>query len=457
MATTPIDELVVILGLNAQPLVKGLRDTTAAFRKSKEDITQGAKGVEAATKSAGFGVAALRVGVAGLGAALGAVAVRDITEWIRRMTEAGSATERFAARNNTTVGTVTALRGAVRQAGGTFAEADASLAGVVQQIARLNLYGDVAKFPQLRALGVNIADFDTNKSDDVLRFLRELTKMADARPNRAETATLLSDIGLAPGAIDLVMGGTAAFDRRIALAKQFAATMDQAAKDARSLDEVFGRILVVTDAIRAKVYSWFASSSPVTGGASNLESFYQWIADKIGASGGAPAKTGGATMPIVAPTGGGLTRVTTAGGKSVTVAASAAPAFKGFLDTLEGQGAPLGDLGGYANRNIARTNIPSEHSKGLAVDMGSMKGRDDIDPALRGWINAHPAQWRAALSKYGMKSGGDFKDPDLGHVEYNTTVQVMTQPGADAKAIGAETAAQTKRALMAAGANGGSQ
>lgn len=465
MATTPLDSLVVTLNLDPSGLVKGTRTATDELKKSKESIVRGAGDVEDASKSAGFGISALRLGVAGLGVAMGYVAAKDVKEWVKQMTAAGSATERFANRNNTTVGNVTALRGAVRQAGGTFGEADASLAGLVNQIARLNLYGDVSKFPQLRALGVNIADFDLNKSDDILRFIEALTKASQNRP-KSETAALLSDIGLAPGAIDLVLGGDAAFKRRLDFAKQFSKANEDAAKWARQVDEAFAKNEQYAESIKAKIYSWIGPTLVV-----NLERIGKilgWISEKVGASEPASPGAGTVTSPAastanspsagsISPSGGGLARITTSGGRTVTVSADAAPAFKGFLDTLERQGAPLGDLGGYNNRNIAGTNIPSEHSKGLAIDMGSMSGRDQIDPALRSWISSHPSQWRAALSQYGMRSGGDFKNPDLGHVEYTTNVNVTTQPGADAKTIAAETAAQTKRALLAAGANGGSQ
>ncbi len=130
-----------------------------------------------------------------------------------------------------------------------------------------------------------------------------------------------------------------------------------------------------------------------------------------------PSPTSAGHPPQPSPAA-GLTTITTVGGKSVTVSGASASDFKGILDEMERKGAPIGDLVGYNNRNIAGTSTPSEHSKGLAVDLGSMSGRDQIDPALRSWIESHSGEWREMLQRFHMRSGGDFKNPDLGHIEW---------------------------------------
>jgi hypothetical protein len=116
--------------------------------------------------------------------------------------------------------------------------------------------------------------------------------------------------------------------------------------------------------------------------------------------------------------GSNLTQVTTEGGRSFKVHSAAAPNFQGFVEDLERQGMPVGEVIGFANRNIAHSSRMSQHAMGNAVDIGSQSARDVIAPESRAWIQSHPKEWRASLNKWGMESGGDWRNPDLGHVEW---------------------------------------
>jgi hypothetical protein len=116
-----------------------------------------------------------------------------------------------------------------------------------------------------------------------------------------------------------------------------------------------------------------------------------------------------------------LTRVTTEGGNKFTIHEASAPAFKGFIEDLEKSGAPLGEIGGYNPRpgGIGGTGRMSQHAMGNAADLFSQTDRDVISPEGRRWIETHPKEWRGALDKWGMVSGGDWRNPDLGHVEWS--------------------------------------
>lgn len=112
-----------------------------------------------------------------------------------------------------------------------------------------------------------------------------------------------------------------------------------------------------------------------------------------------------------------LTRVTTPGGKSVVVNRRSAPAFRGFLTDLEKAGAPLDSIGGYNRRRVAGSGRWSQHAYGNAIDIDQY-GRDVVSRRLRRWSATHAHELRNALNRWGMISGGDWRNPDFGHFEW---------------------------------------
>lgn len=109
----------------------------------------------------------------------------------------------------------------------------------------------------------------------------------------------------------------------------------------------------------------------------------------------------------------GMKVIRTAGGTPFTVAAQYAPRFEGLLNDLEAGGYAIdpNQSGGFNKRNIAGTNTPSQHSFGRAVDINwndnPRGGQGKIDPVVA----------RELAQKYGMKWGGDWKNPDPMHFE----------------------------------------
>jgi hypothetical protein len=81
----------------------------------------------------------------------------------------------------------------------------------------------------------------------------------------------------------------------------------------------------------------------------------------------------------------------------------------------------VGEIGGYSPRpgGIAGRGRMSQRSMGNAMDLFSQSDRDVISPEGRRWIETHPKEWRGALDKWGIVSGGDWHNPDLGHVEWS--------------------------------------
>jgi hypothetical protein len=116
-----------------------------------------------------------------------------------------------------------------------------------------------------------------------------------------------------------------------------------------------------------------------------------------------------------------IVQVETEGGHKFNINSASAPAFKRFIESAEKAGMPLGNIGGYSPRpgGIAGSGRMSQHSMGNAMDIGSQSARDVISPATRQWIESHPNQFRKMLNESGMISGGDWRNPDLGHIEWS--------------------------------------
>jgi len=127
-------------------------------------------------------------------------------------------------------------------------------------------------------------------------------------------------------------------------------------------------------------------------------------------------------------------------GRTLSVHREAAPSFQGFLDDIANAGAPLNSVGGHSHRNIDGTGKLSQHAYGNAIDI-NQTGRDQVSPAFRRWAQENPQVLRAAEAKWGLISGGDWKNPDFGHWEWSGRRggQVARQPGVPPTKVQTET------------------
>lgn len=91
---------------------------------------------------------------------------------------------------------------------------------------------------------------------------------------------------------------------------------------------------------------------------------------------------------------------------TLTTNASVADNFRGFLTALWKTGYRPAVIGSYANRNIAGTNTPSLHSRGLAIDIDPSR-----NPVTWNGVNvtALPPNVGALARRYGLMWGGNWK------------------------------------------------
>jgi hypothetical protein len=103
------------------------------------------------------------------------------------------------------------------------------------------------------------------------------------------------------------------------------------------------------------------------------------------------------------------------GGSKWNVHQEAAPYFKGFLQELADQGAPMRSDGGWNYRQKVGAKGLSEHSWGGAIDV-NQDGRGVVTPAFQKWIQDHPGALQAAEAHWHIYGGERFGD--LGHFEW---------------------------------------
>jgi hypothetical protein len=86
------------------------------------------------------------------------------------------------------------------------------------------------------------------------------------------------------------------------------------------------------------------------------------------------------------------------------------------LNDLEAAGAPIHQkqLGGFNPRPIAGRHTLSKHAYGNAVDIDST-GRNIITPDFAAWVRTHDKELHAAESRWGIRAGRDWRNPDMGH------------------------------------------
>lgn len=132
----------------------------------------------------------------------------------------------------------------------------------------------------------------------------------------------------------------------------------------------------------------------------------------------------------ISDAGGGHSFVAASSGAKLRVSSRYADRFAGLVADLEAAGVTISpdESGGYANRNIAGTNVRSRHADGEAIDVNwNQNPRGGA-----GQISRHvsPETIRALAAKHGLKWGGDWKNPDPMHFEVDRNTSPQSGGGA---------------------------
>lgn len=125
------------------------------------------------------------------------------------------------------------------------------------------------------------------------------------------------------------------------------------------------------------------------------------------------------------PVGHGMVALRTRNGHRYVVARKYATRFAGFVSNLEATGYRIRFVGGYAYRRIdprytGGRSILSKHAMGAAIDVNQIARNRVVVDMDRGLVARIAARW-------GLKSGGGWRSPDLGHFEVAGTRAVAAK------------------------------
>lgn len=490
-----LDSFVVELGLDPSKFTQGQKDALEALRQTTERAVAGGKEIEAqGAKVTEYFGKLKREALGFVGLLVGGQGVKQLIE---NLTTLDAATNRSARLLNVSASELSAWQGAARQAGGSAASITGALSGFNMEINRFQVTGNAAFLPALNAMGIYLKNFRGEVKPTTELMLEMSAAMKEMNPtNQGRAASHLMMIpGMNLETVNLLLKGPDAIRRLLDESRSISNVTKESAEASERLAAAWAKAAVSAEGFGRKLLTFF---SPLLEGMLALSDLLrgtltpeekkenaarqQTLHDKLGQKFGKPtgflgelsdwlsirdqvsfsdwikmtpsdtsrfmrehgqsASPSASSAPFTGKLGNKLVVITTNGGRKVSVAEESADAFRGFLNDLEAGGAPIGSLGGYSPRTIKSpfgvdTGVWSEHARGQAIDMGSMTGRNRIDPALRSWIDSHDRQWRELLSRYNMRSGGDFKHPDLGHVEHLSGLYGYGGiPGGAASAVG---------------------
>lgn len=223
-----IDELIVILGLDATKFTAGQRDALEAFRKTKAGAGEFAKTIEEqGTKLADvFGM--VKRGVLGMVAGFAGNAA---AQFVGQVSSMDAATGRWAKTIGLSVDGLSKWQGMVRQVGGDATSATSTLSALQQQIESVRQGGGMFEggFAALmNTAGVSIRDDADTSLRKIQKYLAGQVETGKMRPEEA-TTWMRRVPGMNQDMLNLLLKSTKGFeDLAAAIEKVGAATKESA-------------------------------------------------------------------------------------------------------------------------------------------------------------------------------------------------------------------------------------
>lgn len=213
-----IDELILVLGLDASKFKEGSRDAMDAFRKTKDQTEEFGKGIEAQGMKMSEVFSIVRKGALGI---LGAFAGAEAVSFIDHVIGMDAATGRMAKTIGTSVENLAQWQNMVRQVGGSAESAASSLSALQQQIETVRQGGGMFEtgFASLmNQAGVSIRDDADTSLKKIRAYLAGQVESGKMKPE--EAATYLRRVpGMNPDMLNLLLSTTKAFEGYAAAAR----------------------------------------------------------------------------------------------------------------------------------------------------------------------------------------------------------------------------------------------
>lgn len=234
-----VDELIVVLGLDPADFNAGRKAAAEDLRKMRDEFRHGATEIEDRTKVTSRFFSELRGQVLLLYGAF--TAGRGIKDFIIDTTRTTAEMGRLAPQLAETTKELGAWRYVAEKTGGTAEGITGSIQGLVQSFVELQATGHSAITPFMRALGMQLSDFDPTKINSFLLKLADQAALDTKQHGAPHAAFLLKGLGLDQGTISLILMGRARIEQLLAEARKNAPT-DADAAAAQKLQDAWAQL-----------------------------------------------------------------------------------------------------------------------------------------------------------------------------------------------------------------------
>ena len=182
-----IDELIVVLGLDARKFTEGQRDAVAAFKKGKEGAVDFGKSVEESNAKVASSLSVVQKGILGV---VAGIAGGGAIQFVERIVQMDAATGRFAKTIGTSVTNLSTWQYMVKQIGGDAAAATSTLSSLQQELENARQGGGMLEGGFASLLGQAGGSLSDN-ADTILRkiqkYLAGQISSGNLKPEQAAT------------------------------------------------------------------------------------------------------------------------------------------------------------------------------------------------------------------------------------------------------------------------------
>lgn len=268
MSTNIIDALVITLGLDAANYSSGSKKARKDLKDLRDEGNKTAKDLAKQGKEAAQFFRELRNEAIALFAAL--TAGKGLERFIEDVTQANFAIGLLSKNLNVATQTITAWSNAAEIAGGTADGMQGTMSMLSMSMTEMQVTGQTAILPYLRALGVNMADAAgrARPLDDVLLDLSDRFSGMD----RVTANNFGKMMGIDQGTMNLLLQGRKAVEEQIRKQKELHLVTAQDAEQSRKLREAWITLRQEAESLGRSFVAW------VTPG---LISVFEWL-EKVG-------------------------------------------------------------------------------------------------------------------------------------------------------------------------------
>ena len=249
---TLLDTLVVALTLDPSGVIKGQKETTAAFGKTTEGMLKGGKQIEETTKNATLSVGKLRSMVIELFAAF--TAGKGLKDFIADVTVFDAQTARLAKTLDMSVESLSAFQGAGKLVGATTEDMNSGIQNLVSNYMSWAIAGKSQILPYMNILGVKMRDV----SKDANAAQKEVLELSAALAKRdpAYAAEMAHEMGFSAGFTNFLLLGPERIQELMKLQKEYGVITKEDAEQAKNLQFNWMSLMQVSTSLGRSLMTW---------------------------------------------------------------------------------------------------------------------------------------------------------------------------------------------------------